>query len=391
MTTKNIDPYQRVAELASKEPELWTQDACGVTRSERGIPALLHRDAYAHESEKARVLLVGGLSGRANDVDLAFQVLEVFADDRDLRGRLALSAVPCGNPDGLELGAAPGNGAGGNPSAGYPPSENFYFDQHDPESRYLWRWVSFQAPDFVFEVVMSDSVKWEAFRLDDSIASAVGANIAGPDDSLLGALGTGKPSNLAPVPGLRLSCPSESLDAELEKLWSALAENKAGSSPARDVLGQRRRRSPLEVARILGAAYGNKLDPVIYTQGVGVSGRLRLAQLDSQSEHLISEVKDLVEPIVSSHKPMFEDNAGGANLAGIVWAEELFEITRQALRRPHTQRRRPLQGHEARGRTRPSRHRVPGRGHVLQRRNPWPGVQGQRRRNLSRYTDEVPA
>ena len=144
-------------------------------------------------------------------------------------------------------------------------------------------------------------------------ASAVGANNAGSDDSLLGALSVGKPSNLAPVPGLRLSCPSESLEAELNKLWSVLADNKAESSPARNVLAQRRRRSPLEVARILGAAYGNELDPVIYTQGVGVSGRLRLAQLDSQSEHLASEVKDLVEPYVSGGKPMFEDNAGGAS------------------------------------------------------------------------------
>ena len=327
MTTSNIDPYRGVAELASKEPELWTRDACGVTRTERGIPALLHRDAYAHESEKARVLLVGGLSGRADDVALAFQALDLFADTGGLRGRLALSAVPCGNPDGLELDAAPGNGAGGNPGAGYPPSDNFFFDDHDPESRYLWRWISFQAPDFVLEVLNSESVMWEAFGLDENIVLAVGASIAGPDGSLLGALSEGKPSGLAAVPGLRLSCPSESLDAELKKLWSALANNNPGSSPARNVLAERRRRSPLEVARILGAAYGDKLDPVIYTQGVGVSGRLRLAQLDSQSEHLIIEVKDLVEPYVSGDKPAFEDNAGGASLAGIVWAEELFEIT----------------------------------------------------------------
>ena len=328
MTSNNIDLYQRVAELASREPDLWTQDACGVTRSERAVPVLLHRDAYADESEKARVLLVGGLSGRADDVELAFQVLDLFAGNGDLRGRLALSAVPCGNPDGLKLGAAPGNGAGGNPSAGYPPSDNFFFDERDPESRYLWRWVSFLAPDFVLEVRASDSVTWEAFGPGEAIASAVGAGIIGHDDSLLGALGVGKPSNLAPIPGLRLSCPSESLEAEFEKLWNAIANNKVRSSPAHDVLNHRRGRSPLEVARVLGAAYGNKLEPVIYTQGVGVSGRLRLARLDSQSDHLVSEVKTLVEPYVSGEKPMFQENAGGANLAGIVWAEELFEIFR---------------------------------------------------------------
>ncbi len=209
MATNNIDLVQRVVELASTSPELWTQDAGGVTPSERGIPVLLHRDAYADESEKARVLLVGGLSGRADDVDLAFQVLDSYSNRAELRRRVALSAVPCGNPDGLRLGAAPGNGAGGYPGAGYPPSDNFFFDERDPESRYLWRWVSFLAPDFVLEVRASDSVTWEAFGLGEGIASAVGAGIVGPDDSLLGALSTGKPSNLAPVPGVRLSCPSE--------------------------------------------------------------------------------------------------------------------------------------------------------------------------------------
>ncbi len=323
----NIDLYQRVAETASREPELWTQDACGVTRSERGIPALLHREAYAGASGMARVLLVGGLSGRAEDVDLAFQLLGTYSTSSEIRRRVAISAVPCGNPDGLELGAAPGNGAGGNPSAGYPPADNFFFDEHDPESRYLWRWVSFLGPDFVLEVRSSGSVTWEAFGLRESITSAVGAKSPGPDDSLLGALSTGKPSNLAPIPGLRLSCPSESLEVELEKLWGVLLDVQIQKSPARIVLDQRRDRSPLDVARILGTAYGNKLDPVIYTQGVGVSGRLRLAQLDTPSEHLVSEVKDLVEPYVSGEKPMFEDNAGGAILAGIVWAEELFEIS----------------------------------------------------------------
>ncbi len=84
---------------------------------------------------------------------------------------------------------------------------------------------------------------------------------------------------------------------------------------------------PIEVARALAARYGHTLSPVIYTQGVGISGRLRVSALDAGRHDLVPEVVALVEPYVSGAKPMFDDKSAGADLAGVVWANELAERT----------------------------------------------------------------
>ena len=274
-------------------------------------------------------VVVGGLSGQADDVELALRTLEFYieADDRSNKA-IALSAIPCGNPDGLALGAALGNGAGGRPSVGYPPVDNYYYDEHNPETRYLWRWVCFQAPDLVLEVCAGDSVTWEASDAASLLAEALGAASIEPADSLLAALGVGKPSGLAPIPGLRLTASLHTLAAALDWLWSILAQTpKLSSSPAQRVLGARRRRTSVEIARVLASVYGHKLDPVIYTQGVAISGRLRLAQIDQSGDDPVSDIVRLVDPYVSGAKQIFGEGARPANLSGLIWADELAEAT----------------------------------------------------------------
>jgi rhamnogalacturonyl hydrolase YesR len=94
-----------------------------------------------------------------------------------------------------------------------------------------------------------------------------------------------------------------------------------------------RARSPLETARLLAAVYGRRIDPVIYTQGVGISGRLRALALDPatqagpERDARLREIETLVEPYVTGARPMFASDAGGQHLAGTVWAEDLFMLT----------------------------------------------------------------
>ena len=136
MTERIDDLVASSVSLVRRGRGRWPRSACGVTRSERETPALLDGDAYVPATSRARVLLVSGLSGRPDDVAQALRALELFAAGRSrFAGEIALSAVPCGNPDGLAMGAGPGNGAGGNPSLGYPPEGGFFDDPQDPESR----------------------------------------------------------------------------------------------------------------------------------------------------------------------------------------------------------------------------------------------------------------
>ena len=324
---------EQIEALVTHTPGHWQVDACGVTRTEREIPALLHGAAHPPAAGRMQVVLVGGLSGAQEDVDLALAALKSYHDNPRLCSHIDLSAVPCGNPDGLALGAAPQNGVGGNPAAGYPPTGDFFYDAANPEVHYLWRWVSFQGPDLAFEIRVGAGVAWQAsapcLQQWPQLCSELNASTLAPDSSLLGALATDEPNLLPPVPGLRLTCTAADLADELGKLWALLAPAPDDSrSGTRRALQTRVARSPLAVARVLANVYGHQLDPVIYTQGVAVSGRLRLAQLDADGVDPAADIEAMVAPYMSGSQPWFAAGRdGGANLAGLVWADELASAT----------------------------------------------------------------
>ena len=320
MTEPTAGLHSYLESLARTSSERWTVSACGVTGSRQNIPALLDKDAYAPASNTVPVLLISGLSGHEDDVALARHTLELFQDSGSgLANHIGLSAVPCCNPDGLR-----------DLSTGYPPTNNFFNDAEEPEKRYLWRWICFQAPSLVLELRSGESVRWQSNDAGGSLASVLASPVDSVEnESLLAALGTGSPDGLGPVPGLRLTAPMADLGNELRRLWKALSHQPdlGGATPARQALEARAARSYMEVARTLAKVYGYQLDPVNYTQGVGISGRLRLHQLSDSGESPAPGIVRLVEPYVSGSVAMFGERASGANLAGLIWGRELSEAT----------------------------------------------------------------
>ena len=314
--------------LVRARPTFWSRSACGVTRSLAPIHAIVDRNAYSPETARARVLLIGGLSGRNEDVDVALHALELYAGGGDaLSLRIALSAVPCANPDGLRRNAGPENGSGGNPSGLYPPEGNFFFDANDPEKRYLWRWICFQAPDLVLEVQDGASVRWETNQAARPLAPGVAARDL-RDNSLLSALGTGHPDGLGSIPALRLIASEDQLPRELSRLFGMIRQVGVWTpSEARKALDARRARSKVEIARILAAAYGHSFDPVVYTQGVPISGRLRLAELDRRAGNPAPEIAGMLEEFTGQSFPIFGEGLGPATLASVVWGAELTQAT----------------------------------------------------------------
>ena len=122
LSTENVIK-EAIDSLLRARPGFWSRTSCGVTRSLAPIPALLDRNAYSVETSRIRILLIGGLTGIRGDVAMALHALELLAGGGDaLFLRIAMSAVPCANPDGLRLNSAPSTGAGGNPSGVYPPA-----------------------------------------------------------------------------------------------------------------------------------------------------------------------------------------------------------------------------------------------------------------------------
>jgi hypothetical protein len=292
----------------------------------------MHPDANNAASTGIRVVLIGGLRGRSADVKAARIAAEVLPRlARSAGVELVLSVIPVANPDALSEEAASGDLSSIVPASGYPPEDGFFDDPDNPEARYLWRWISLAAPDLLLEVEDGDGVEWRENAAGGSLGRVLNAASVSPYDSLIAAIGDGEPSGMAPIPGLRLSVNPEALEAELEKLISAL-DSSSLRSPARLVLDARRKRSAMEIARLLGRTYGYALDPVIYTQGVAVSGRLRLAELErgagwEEPDSTISDVVELVEEYVSGDKAAFGDQPGGQHLAALVWCDELSAAT----------------------------------------------------------------
>ena len=307
----------------------WKDDACGITRQDTSMVALVHPDAYSEESDRHCVLLLSGLGGSPDDADALASALESYATNRKLRNRIALSVIPCANPDGLDSGESPGNGSGGNPTVGYPPEGGYFNHETDPEARYLWRYIGFMAPDFVLEIRASDSVNWECSNAPSQISEALDAGHIPGDGGLLSALDSDCPNDLGRIPGLRLNAPPGEAGEQAAKLWQILASDscEAGKSEARRALDSRKTRTPGDVAGRLVEHYGDTLDPVIYTQGVSISGRLRYGALNDSMNEFADGAASLVEPYLSGDRPWFGDSDGGANYAGIVWCDEMYEAT----------------------------------------------------------------
>ncbi len=329
MPTPYKQLLERIDSIRARTSAPWTDDGCGVTRRDTPIAALVHPDAYADESDRHRVLLLAGLTGSSDDTEALLSVLEAYATSRRLRNRIALSVIPCANPDGLDLDAGPGNGSGGNPALGYPPEGGFFNHATDPEARYIWRYIGFMASDCVLEVRAADSASWECSNAPVEVADALNARQIADDGGLLYALGSGYPNDVGQIPGIRLNAPVGESAEQAAVLWDILDGDGVGvkKSEARSALDSRKQRDAGEIAAKLVNHYGNTLDPVIYTQGVALSGRLRFAALHSSRAEYAERIAGLVQPYLSGDRPWFGDSDGGANYAGIVWCDEMYEAT----------------------------------------------------------------
>ena len=69
---------KQIDALIAHTPDFWQLDACGVTRTERQIPALMHGAAQPPTGERIQLVLIGGLSGTQEDADAALAALKSY-------------------------------------------------------------------------------------------------------------------------------------------------------------------------------------------------------------------------------------------------------------------------------------------------------------------------
>ena len=81
----------------------------------------------------------------------------------------------------------------------------------------------------------------------------------------------------------------------------------------------------LDKAITLSEVYGNNLDTVVYTQGCGLSARLRLEKLGFNTEgktFAISTYEDLKNNRISNESKNWRND----NRAGLIWLDDLYEL-----------------------------------------------------------------
>ena len=303
---------------------------CGITKNGYQIPVILHRHAYDFSGDCTRILVIGGVNGTDGEVQLALDVIETITNDSNGFNALSISYIPCLNYDAyISNPQAPETQS--KLTHGFPPDGNYFFDPEIPESRYIWRWVSYKAPDLVIELSLGESIRIEpneaapVFIADMDTVSPIS------DDSLIGALGRKYESSPESIPGVRITGAKEQVVSKtvelLHKVVDSRGTDQSLSSHGAAAIRKRRDRTAQEVSEALAAQFGYKLDsPINYIQGVGVSGRIRLAE--STNQDVTDDIFQLVDPYVDNPSSSFGDAPGSASLAGAVWADDLFRVTK---------------------------------------------------------------
>ncbi len=133
-TNPQLSDLERVAALPGEPRNV---SAAGVTRTAQRIITLENDSPFDPSAGSRRRLVIVADNDRAARATLA--AIRWFKTDapRSIRDRWNVSAVMLS----YASDATPAQ------QLEFPPAKGFFDHPEQPESRYLWRWVAYQAPD----------------------------------------------------------------------------------------------------------------------------------------------------------------------------------------------------------------------------------------------------
>lgn len=268
----------------------------GMTRDDVPLLTLENGTPFDASRPERRLVLVGGLDGDANSARLVLDAVRWFKTEAPEaeRARWLVSALPLG---------LPGAGAAG-PPATFPPVDGFFDHPERPETRYVWRWVAYQAPDLVVEVRAGDELRVRAGSgpdAEDLPARSLSAALADPANH----------TGLGPVDTLLATGGTADGAAVMREV---LARARDRQSPLRNVLNRRLARDPLTVARLMARRYPGT-PSISYIPALAWVHTLRIAGMDGDAS-LRGKVLDQVRPWLSGGRPAFGDRISFAAIAG---------------------------------------------------------------------------
>ena len=296
VTAQDTDLVSAMNEIAALTGEPSVLSAAGLTNHMDRLLTVENTSAFSPADTRRRVVFVGGLDGDRSSADVAVEAVRWFKTvaDAKIRSEWSVSALPLANPRAQQ-------------SFLFPPDDGFYNDPVVPEARYVWRWVTYQAPDVVIEL-----------RSGSEIDVVTGSK---PNRSLMDALSDSSNGNsLGVVPTMVVTMPEGAVGEVLPLVLSDVAER----SPMRNQLQRRLVREPLAIARLLAERYPGT-PGMAYIPAVAWVHTLRLATL-VRDPALIAKVLREVDPWLSGDQPLVGERISFASLAGTMVFSELQNI-----------------------------------------------------------------
>jgi unsaturated rhamnogalacturonyl hydrolase len=272
-----IDADLRAIAALPGEPSLVS--AGGITRRDTPLATIENPSPFDAPTAVRRLALMGGFDGDEASALAVMQAVRWIKSDAPaaVRRSWIVSAMPLANPDG------------GTAALEFPPDKGFFDDPQAPESRYVWRWLTYQAPD---QVVVFSAVR-------PSIRAA----------SLKQALSAGQAAGLGPV---RVFETGTSLAAF--RTWLLGATARTAPSRLHDAIAQRVAREPMAIAQRLAQRYP-ETPAISYIPSVAWVNTLRLAAF-SGDDALRTKVREQTRPWVSGDKALFGDRIQLTAVAG---------------------------------------------------------------------------
>jgi unsaturated rhamnogalacturonyl hydrolase len=282
-----LSELEGVAGLPGEPREV---SAAGVTRTEQRIATLENGSPFdTSQSARRRLVIVADNDSAARAALAAIRWFKMAAP-RSLRDQWAISAV-------LLSSAADATPA---QRLEFPPAKGFFDHPDQPESRYLWRWVAYQAPDVLLQIRGGDVL----------------SRSTPPPGSLAGAMAGG--SEIGTVRAVFGSARATDGPALLEQVLKEAAAVR--QSEIRATLRARASREPLAIAGALAGRYPQ--NPLVsYIPSVAWANTLRLADV-TKDNALRQKVLNETRPWLSRERPLFGERIALTAVAGtLIYAD----------------------------------------------------------------------
>ena len=297
-----LQDLERVAKLRGAPDHV---SAAGITRAATRLLTIENASAFDNPSwqtesgttwaKRRRLVIVAGLDGDERGARAALGAVEWLKTRArtPVREQWTVSVLPLPDPDGTSR-TRPFE---------FPPQKGFFDHPEQPESRYVWRWATYQAPDLLLEIRGGDAI----------------VRSAPPAGSLAAAMAGG--SELGTVAVSFAAARAEDGAALME---AVLKEAIAPSvSEVHATLAGRTARDPAAIARVLAERYPQ--NPIVsYIPSVAWANTLRLADI-TKDDGLRRRVLDHVRPWLSRERPLFGDRISLTAVAGTMIYADLAE------------------------------------------------------------------